>query len=91
MYKVELEALDGKPITERTGKAKVTGVAASKPIPRWNFIVMYDKDQAEHPTDPSPGVAVASEIVEHIGNEYRITDVDGRTFRAILNKENTNG
>ena len=88
-YNVTIETLDGSFITDRTGKSKVKGIVHQKPrVGFAYYCVFYNEGEAIHPDSPSPGVAINVDHVENIGNEYRITDRDGRKFKVVLEENN---
>lgn len=79
MIKVELEALDGQPITERTGKSKVR--AFTKELPKeMNYQIFgYDNENCD-----SPGVCISIQGLESIGNEYKFHDHGKRLFKVTV-------
>lgn len=79
MISCELEALDGKPITPRTGKALVKAETMHLPVEKGISIFIYDNETCE-----SPGVHIATDNLENIGNEYRFFDDAKRPFRMTI-------
>lgn len=82
MIKVELEALDGKPITERTGKTKVRAFTNEAPKEKNYQSFFYDNEDCE-----SPGVYIGIHGVESIGKEYRFNDYEKRPFKVTIIEE----
>lgn len=77
---VELEALDKKPITERTGAFRIK--ATTDKIPQeggYQFFFYVDKVD-------SPGVAIATDGIERIGNEIKFFDLTKRPFKMTILK-----
>lgn len=73
-----LEALDGLPITERTGKSRVRGSFTLHPIEDFVFVFIYDKDEDTE----SPGVTMYPELINKISdNEMEFLDFHKRKFR----------
>jgi hypothetical protein len=82
--KAILEALDGQPITPRTGISKITGTLNSLPEYPGPFILMYDPDQAIHETRPSPGVIMYPRDVERVYNEFRFLSEELRPYKLTI-------
>ena len=80
MHKVILEALDGKVITPRTGKAIVKGEIKKLPEEQDYLMVMF----AEKELTESPGVFIAINGLETLGNEYRFSDDSKRPFKITV-------
>lgn len=82
-HSVEVEAMDGKPITERTGVSRVRGKTnMSKPVKGQPFVVMYDEGEAKHETSPSPGMISFPDMIESMDKEHRYHDEVGRPFKV---------
>lgn len=76
MIKVKLEALDGKPITERTGKSTVNAETQSYPVEGGYHYFFYVNEDCE-----SPGVAIATDGIETLGKEAKFYDHTKRPFK----------
>ncbi len=83
-FEVELEALDGNPITKRTGKAKVSAETNRLPIEGAVQIFIYKNETCD-----SPGVQIATDGIERIGNEIKFFDDAKRPFKITINKNKT--
>lgn len=79
-----LEALDGEPITPRTGISKITGTLSSLPEYPAPFILMYDPNQAVHDTKPSPGVILFPQNIERIDKEYKFVSEELRPYKLTV-------
>lgn len=80
MHKIILEALDGKVITPRTGKVAVKGDIRKLPEENDYLMVVF----AEEELTESPGVFVAINGLETLGNEYRFSDDKKRPFKITV-------
>lgn len=78
MIKVKLEALDGYDITPRTGKSIVEAQTASLPQEGGYQIFLYTEKC------DSPGVAIATDGVERLGNEIKFFDFNKRAFKITI-------
>lgn len=85
LIKVELESLDGKVITTRTGKTKVVAEATHLPIEGMKQSFIYVNEDCE-----SPGVHIETNGIEQIGNEIKFFDYEKRPFKIkiLSNGEN---
>lgn len=79
MIKVKLEALDNKPITPRTGKCSVMAEIFHLPKEGNMLIFGYVDEDCE-----SPGVRMATDGIEQIGNEIKFYDNAKRPFMITL-------
>lgn len=79
-----LTALDGKPITDRTGTNSVLGESIVVPTNDRLFLFMYLKEAY---SGDSPGVSIYPENVEKIGNEYRFLDYAKRQFSLVVKED----
>ena len=86
MYKVLIESLDGNPITERTGRSRCKALGQKLPKEGAYLIFHYVFEDGEKRCE-SPGVCIATDAVEHIGNEYNFRDDSGRQFKLIVLEE----
>lgn len=75
-----LQALDGNPITPRTGKASVIATTDRLPIEGELQIFMYDEKEGCE----SPGVRVATDRIERIGNQIKFCDDKNRPFKITI-------
>jgi hypothetical protein len=82
MIKITLEAQDGKNITKRTGKSKITGTIKGLPQDGDYLLVSYNKEEETE----SPGVFIDINNVENIDNEYRFSDFNDRQFKITVHK-----
>ena len=81
MIKVELEALDEKPITPKTGKTKVTAVIDHFPIQGQKQLFLYTDESCE-----SYGVRIETNNIERIGQEIKFFDYRNRPFKIKIIK-----
>lgn len=79
MIKITIESLDGKVITPRTGKTKCTGWCREVPSHRDYLHIYYLNEDCE-----SPGVAIETNQVEQINNEYNFVDSAKRPFKITV-------
>lgn len=82
MYLVELEALDGNPITPRTGKNKVMAKTVKLPTEGDVLMLFYIDEDCE-----SPGVRIATDCIDQIEDEYKFFDDSKRPFKIKLIKK----
>lgn len=80
MVKITLEALDNKVVTRRTGKSKVRGDIRKLPQEGDYLMIIFDEEEKTE----SPGVYVAINGLEIIGNEYRFSDDGKRPFKISI-------
>lgn len=79
MIQVYLEALDGNPITQRTGKSLVRAEMSSLPIEGSVHLFFYVNEKCE-----SPGVQIATDDLERVDNEYSFVDDKKRPFKVTI-------
>lgn len=79
LIKVELEALDNKVITPRTGKTKVIAEIIHLPIEGKLLSFIYLNEKCE-----SPGVIIETNSVERIGDEIKFFDYEKRPFKIKI-------
>lgn len=80
MIKVILESLDGNSITPRTGKTKVSASTEKLPSNGDCQIFLYDAEEECE----SPGVRIATDGLEKLGNEYKFYDDAKRPFKVTI-------
>jgi hypothetical protein len=82
VYRVRLTALDGKDITERTGKASCIANTASIPKDGDYQFFYYHKEPCE-----SPGVAIQVANLEKIGSKFRFYSSENRLYEMEVIKD----
>lgn len=80
MFKVQVEALDGKVITPRTGRVISIGECEELPAKESNFFVYWLPGE----TEESPGIWSRIVFVENIDNVYKYVDAVGRRFLVTV-------
>lgn len=80
LIRVIIESLDGKLITERTGKTKCRAQTASLPMEDSSMILMYLPEELTE----SPGVYIHVYGLERVDSEYRFVDHDRRPFKLTV-------
>lgn len=80
MYKIILEALDGKVITPRTGKVAVKGVIEKLPENDDYLMIVFDESEGTE----SPGVFTEVNGLEQIKNEYKYFDYSNRPYKITV-------
>lgn len=80
MYKIILEALDGKVITPRTGKAIVKGEIIKLPENDDYLMIVFDESEGTE----SPGVFTEVNGLEQVENEYKYFDYQKRPFKITV-------
>lgn len=85
MYRVKIEALDGKVITERTGK--VSCIANTQTLPKNGayHLFFYHEEDCE-----SPGCAIDINGLEILDKEYKFYDYHDRPFKMTIIEEMKN-
>lgn len=81
MYTVELEALDGNPITPRTGKSKVLSTTNRLPLEGTTQVFIYENEGCE-----SPGVSIFISGLEQLNYEFKFYDYEKRPFKLKIIK-----
>ena len=82
MIIVELESLDNKVITPRTGKTKVIAETTHLPIEGKRQSFIYLNEDCE-----SPGVYIETNGIEQMGNEIKFFDYEKRPFKLkVMNR-----
>lgn len=79
LIKVKLESLDGKVITARTGKTSVMAETPRLPVEGKSQIFLYLDEDCD-----SPGISIATDGIEQIGNEIKFYDLHKRPFKITL-------
>lgn len=82
LIKVELEALDGKAITPRTGKTKVMAQTTHLPVEGMRQSFIYVNEDCE-----SPGVYIETNGIEQLNNEIKFFDYEKRPFKVTILKD----
>lgn len=83
MIKVILEALDGNPITPRTGKHKVQANIDSIPLEGKQSFFYYDNEDCE-----STGVVIMTYGLERIENELLFNSHEKRAYKITIKDMN---
>lgn len=71
-----LKCLDDHFITFNTGQREAKGCFAMLPIPKTNWVFIYEDERIKN----SSGITTHCVMVENIGNTYRFKDIEGRNF-----------
>lgn len=79
MIKLIIETLDGSVITPRTGKNRCVGICSQLPAHKAYLLIHYLNEDCE-----SPGVALNTNQVEQMGNEYNFVDAENRPFKITV-------
>jgi hypothetical protein len=84
LFHVIIESLDGKVITERTGKTKCRAQTAFLPREDSSLVLMYLPEEKTE----SPGVSMHVYGLERMDSEYRFIDHGKRPFKLTVIKDN---
>lgn len=79
MYKVKISAMDGQPITPRTGKSECIAITSSLPKNDYYQHFIYYHEDCE-----SPGVAIYIKNLECINDEFLLCDYGKRQFKVKI-------